>query len=245
MNLVGRSFLVLPPERQAIRFYSVLSNKSIFDTVIENRLYINGCYDQWGDSYFSPKLEPVDELPDSPTTGCDICHGPNLIQVISLPIRNTMKYCFVIIMCLIHFTAQAKDDVEKESNFEDFIRAFYQDFSQRNLTAISQKYFHPSAQFVFGQHVFAPGSAKEIESVMQSIIKSLEEDGYKRSVIKHIDSQYTGKSYVVAIIFFTRLKTDNQKLDNMYSTYSAVQISGEWKILTWLPTKPEKSNSCF
>jgi hypothetical protein len=130
-------------------------------------------------------------------------------------------------------------------NFDQFIKSFYDQFSQRELKQVSEKYFHPNAQFVFGNHIMVPGSAKEIESVFQSIMESLEKDGYQKSSIQKIHTNYTGYNYVVATIYFHRFKKNGEKLDSMCSTYSAAKLEDTWKILTWLPSKPEKADSCF
>jgi hypothetical protein len=151
-----------------------------------------------------------------------------------------MSKLIFIVLFISSFT-QANENTD----FDNFIESFYYDFSQRNLKKVSVEYFHKNVQFIFGEHIMAPGSATEIESVFHSIIESLEKDGYQKSVIKDIDKNFTGSSYVVATIFFDRFKTNNEKLDSMCSTYSAAKLEGKWKILTWLPSKPVKENSCF
>jgi len=152
-----------------------------------------------------------------------------------------MRYFLIFLILLFSQVSHAN----KAQKFDDFIYSFYSDFSQRHLKKVSTDYFHPDAQFIFGEHIMVPGSAQEIESVFQSIIKSLESDNYQKSIIKSIDKKFTGNKYIVATVYFDRLKRNNKKLDSMCSTYSAVMLSGKWKILSWLPSKPQKNNSCF
>jgi len=151
-----------------------------------------------------------------------------------------MKYLTIIVLLISSF-AQANE----QKDFEEFIENFYDKFSQKKLREVSEEYFHKNVQFIFGEHIMAPGSATEIESVFHSIMASLEKDGYKKSVIKEINTNFTGDNYVVATILFERFKNNNEKLDTMCSTYAAAKLEGKWKILTWLPTKPNKKNSCF
>jgi hypothetical protein len=150
--------------------------------------------------------------------------------------------CFLILGALL---ISSFGQANEEQDFDEFMASFYQDFSQRQLKRASEQYFHQDAQFVFGEHVMVPGSAVEIEAVFQSIIESLEEDGYQKSVIRDIAKTYSGNTYVVATVYFDRYKSGEEKLDSMCSTYSAVRLAGEWKILTWLPSKPQKESSCF
>ena len=149
--------------------------------------------------------------------------------------------CFLILCLFISSFSHA----DEFNDFDKFIENFYDKFSQRELKKVSEEYFHESAQFIFGEHIMVPGSSAEIESVFISIINSLEKDGYQKSIIRNIDKNYTGDSFVVATIYFDRFKNTSEKLDSMCSTYSAVKLSGKWKILTWLPSKPEKEHSCF
>jgi len=151
-----------------------------------------------------------------------------------------MKYLIIITLLVSPFV-----NANKNNDFDMFIKNFYDDFSQRKLKKISEEVFHQDAQFIFGEHIMVPGSAIELEAVFISIIASLEKDGYKKSVVRHINTNYTGNNYVVSTIFFDRYKNNNEKLDSMCSTYSAVKLAGGWKILTWLPTKPQESDSCF
>lgn len=152
-----------------------------------------------------------------------------------------MKHVLIIFFLFfqpISFASDAQD-------FDEFITDFYKSFSDRQLQIISEQHFHQSVQFIFGEHVMVPGNSKEIESTLSSIISVLEEDGYRKSLIRHISKEYSGSNYVVATILFDRIKTNSEKLDSMCSTYSAVKLSGKWKILTWLPSKPKSLNSCF
>ncbi len=151
-----------------------------------------------------------------------------------------MKYLLIIFLFISSFL-----HAEEYNDFDKFIESFYDRFSQRELKRVSEEYFHEGAQFIFGEHIMVPGNSIEIESVFHSIIKSLEKDGYQKSIIRNIEKNYTGDSFVVATIYFDRFKKNSEKLDSMCSTYSAVKLSGKWKILTWLPSKPEKENSCF
>ena len=151
-----------------------------------------------------------------------------------------MKYLTVIIL-LFCSLAQASEN----NDLDKFIESFYADFSQKNLKKISEEYFHKNAQFIFGEHIMVPGSANEIESVFLSIFDSLEKDGYQKSVIRNINKNHTGNTYVVATIYFDRFKKNEEKLDSMCSTYSIVRLADSWKILAWFPSKPKKEDSCF
>ena len=152
-----------------------------------------------------------------------------------------VRYLLVAVLLLMGFSTKANE----LQNFDQFIQNFYDQFSQRKLKQVSEQFFHPDAQFVFGDHIMVPGSPKEIESVFQSIMESLEKDDYQKSSIQNISTNYTGNKNVVAKIYFDRLKRNGEKLDSMCSVYSAVRLEGNWKILTWLPSKPEKPDSCF
>lgn len=152
-----------------------------------------------------------------------------------------MKYLFIILIILFEPKSFASDG----QDFDKFITDFYKSFNTRQLQKLSEQYFHPNVQFIFGDHVMVPGSSKEIESTLLSITQALEEDGYQKSLIRNISKNYSGSNYVVATIFFDRIKINSEKLDSMCSTYSAVKLSGEWKILNWLPNKPKNQTSCF
>jgi len=152
-----------------------------------------------------------------------------------------MKHLLIIAFFLFHSLTQASEF----QNFDEFIADFYKSFSSRQLNKVSEQHFHPNVQFIFGDHVMVPGNSKEVESILLSIIEALEEDGYQKSVIRNISKNYSGSNYVVATILFDRFKTNNEKLDSMCSTYSAVNLNGKWKILTWLPNKPISKTSCF
>ena len=152
-----------------------------------------------------------------------------------------MKYVFIIFLVFFQQSSFGADTQE----FDEFITDFYQSFSNRELQKLSEQHFHPNAQFIFGNHVMALSNSKEIESTLFSIVQALEEDGYEKSLIKNISKNYSGSNYVVATIFFDRIKNNSEKLDSMCSTYSAVKLNGKWKILTWLPSKPESPTSCF
>ncbi|WP_085297580.1 hypothetical protein [Cognaticolwellia mytili] len=152
-----------------------------------------------------------------------------------------MKYFFILFSFLF---SSLTFSTELES-FDDFITDFYASFSSRQLQKISEQHFHPNVQFIFGNHVMVPGNSKKVESILASIIKALEEDGYQKSVIRDISKTQSGSNFVVATVFFDRIKTNSEQLDSMCSTYSAVNLNGEWKILTWLPSKPKTETSCF
>jgi|GEM_PF-3967621 len=152
-----------------------------------------------------------------------------------------MKHVFIIFLLFFQTLSFASD----AQNFDEFITDFYKSFSTRQLQKLSEQHFHQNVQFIFGEHVMVPGNSKEIESTLRSIIQALEEDGYQKSLIRNISANYSGSNYVVATIFFDRIKMNSDKLDSMCSTYSAVKLNDKWKILTWLPSKPKSQTSCF
>jgi len=152
-----------------------------------------------------------------------------------------MKHLFI----LISFLYSSFTFSSELQSFDEFITDFYKSFSSRQLHKISEQHFHPNVQFIFGNHVMVPGNSKKVESTLASIIEALEEDGYQKSVIRSISKTQSGSNFVVATVFFDRIKTNNKQLDSMCSTYSAVNLNGEWKILTWLPSKPKTKVSCF
>ncbi len=150
--------------------------------------------------------------------------------------------CFLIIVAFLYHPLTFSFEPQ---NFDEFINDFYKSFSSRQLHKISEEYFHPNVQFIFGNHVMVPGSSDKVKSTLLSIIEALDEDGYQKSIIRNISKNYSGSSYVVATVLFDRFKTNNELLDSMCSTYSAVNLNGKWKILTWLPSKPKNKTSCF
>ena len=152
-----------------------------------------------------------------------------------------MKYLFIF-LSFIYSSLTFSSEIQ---SFDEFITDFYKSFSSRQLHKISELHFHPNVQFIFGNHVMVPGNSQKVESTLASIIKALEEDGYQKSVIRNISKKQSGSNFIVATVLFDRFKVNNEKLDSMCSTYSAVRLNEKWKILTWLPSKPKTNSSCF
>lgn len=152
-----------------------------------------------------------------------------------------MKYLFIF-LSFIYSSLTFSSEIQ---GFDEFITDFYKSFSSRQLHKISELHFHPNVQFIFGNHVMVPGNSQKVESTLASIIKALEEDGYQKSVIRNISKKQSGSNFIVATVLFDRFKVNNEKLDSMCSTYSAVKLNEKWKILTWLPSKPKANSSCF
>lgn len=125
-----------------------------------------------------------------------------------------------------------------------FLSDFYADFSGRNIERLSNGYFYPGAQAVFGEHVSVLSSQDDVKAMFSAILGGLDKRGYHRSVIKDVSKIRLGENYVLAIVLLDRVMVDGKKIDTVCSSYSMVKVKQEWRILAWVPTEPLPNGRC-
>jgi hypothetical protein len=121
---------------------------------------------------------------------------------------------------------------------------FYADFSGRNIDRLSNQYFYPGAQAVFGEHVTVLASQDDVRAMFSAILGSLEKRGYHRSVVKDVSKVRLGENYVLATVLIDRVMVDGKKIDTVCSSYSMLKVKQEWRFLAWVPTDPLPNGRC-
>ena len=143
----------------------------------------------------------------------------------------------LLLVCSASFAGEA-DGVDA------FLANFYADFNGRNIERLSNEYFHPGAQAVFGEHVSALANPDDVRTMFLAIIGGLEQRGYHHSVTRDVSKMRLGDSYALATVLIDRVMADGKKIDTVCSTYSMVKVESGWRILTWIPTDPLSSGRC-
>ena len=152
-----------------------------------------------------------------------------------------MKTYLSLILILSSSSALADGDRSAENHIRNFIR----DFSSKKINGVARNYFYRSPHFVFGPHILTPQNSAEVESVLSDIRSSLEEEGYVKSKIERVETQFSGANMAVTSVLLKRYRGEGAVLDWKCSTYTMVDTDKGWKILAWLPSDPAGKRFCF
>lgn len=125
-----------------------------------------------------------------------------------------------------------------------FLSDFYVDFNGRKIERLSNAYFHPSAQAVFGEHVTVLAKPDDVKGMFSAIFGGLDKRGYHRSVVKNVSKIRLGDHYVLASVLVDRVMADGKKIDTVCSSYSIVRVKKGWRFLAWIPTEPLPDGRC-
>lgn len=153
-----------------------------------------------------------------------------------------MKIRFIWLIALLSSSFSSFSDEHRD--VDDFIHAFYQSFSEKDLARISTDFFHPNAQAVFGEHVLPLANEEEIKQLFSAILTSLEKKGYKQSVIKSLTKKPLGNDFTFVTVSFDRQRADGSTIDSMCSSYSIVNTHQGWRFIQWVPSDPLADGSC-
>lgn len=146
----------------------------------------------------------------------------------------------LILLSLVSSVCHAAESDEIDS----FLASFYADFSDHKIDRLSNNYFYPGAQAVFGEHVTILSSNDDVRGMFTAILDGLDKKGYKQSVVKQVSKTKLGKSYAFVTVLFDRISIHGNRIDSTCSSYSLIKLAGEWRFLSWIPTEPLPNGTC-
>lgn len=150
-----------------------------------------------------------------------------------------MKRLLTALLLLSGTTFAAEPD-----GIDAFLSDFYTDFNGRKIERLSNGYFHPGAQAVFGEHVEVLSGPDDVRAMFSAILDGLAKRGYHHSAVRDVSKIRLGENYVLATVLIDRIAADGQKIDTVCSSYSMVKVQNEWRFLAWVPTDPLPNGRC-